>query len=242
MKLPVKNRFQKFLWGVGALIALVLLLAAASFVYYWLDGQSVRKEVRDLSGYYQRVAAVECADIVPGEKSEEERSCCLSSIRSMAIEGAKLAPRAFTADPSRGCEQGGYVRLLCGGSMEWCSVPNQKNWISFESISADQKVDENELRYHQIIGSLGMSHGQSTYTTSIQINEETEHHMKGRVVYKYDQRQNGTFYATDLWPDDVVPGPADFIEWRNVQDDLHSLLSCETAGKYHFPASMTGCE
>ncbi|MFZ1655034.1 MAG: hypothetical protein WBO92_04760 [Candidatus Moraniibacteriota bacterium] len=130
MKLPVKNRFQRLLWGVAALIVLALLLAAASFAYYWFDSRLVRKEVSDLAEYYQRVAAIECGEIVPGEKTEEERSCCLSSIRSMAIEGAKLAPRAFTASPSRGCLQGTFVRLLCGGSMEWCSAPSEKNWIS----------------------------------------------------------------------------------------------------------------
>jgi hypothetical protein len=242
MKLLAKNRLQKFLWGVAALAILVLLLAAASFAYYWFDARSVRKEVVDLPDYYQLLAAGECADIVPGEKSEEERSCCVSSVRSMAVEGAQLAPRAFTGDPSRGCSQGTYVRLLCGGSMEWCAAPGAGEWISFESISADHQVDADEARYHQVIGSLGMSHGQSTYTTSIQIEEETDHHMKGQVAYKYDQSQNGTFYATDLWPDGMIPGPADFVEWRSVQDDLQSPLSCETAAKYHFPASMTGCE
>lgn len=232
---------------LSVIAAVPISLFIFSFAFFYFDGHSAQKAVSDLPPYYQQLAGAQCARVFPEETETDRQECCISSIRQMVMEDARLAPLAFTDDPTRGCPKGFYNRMQCDGSMVWCDAEGGAPLISNHDGKVVEDEDggrhiEVEQRYVEVIGNLSLLAHQSSYATYIRINKETEHHMTGRVFFKNDQSKSGIFYATDKLP--VSEGGADSseLEWIIVQDDLKNSLRCETADKYGFPEDMrVGC-
>lgn len=248
-KLAFKNRrmvrYALIIFSVIAAVPMSLLVF--SFAFFYFDGRSAQQEVSDLPPYYQQLVGAQCARVFPAETEADRQECCMSSIRQMVMEDARLAPLAFTDNPTRGCPKGFYNRMQCDGSMVWCDSEGGASLISNHDGKVVEDKDgsrhiEVEQRYVEVIGNLSLLAHQSSYATYIRINKETEHHMTGRVFFKDNQSKSGVFYATDRLRTGEDGAGSSESEWIVVQNDLKNSLRCETADKYGFPEDMrVGC-
>lgn len=119
----MRKTVKIFLWSIASVVVFVVMLIGLSAAYYRYDGlvNVKEKHVSSFPEYYKNIAINQCARPEPfSSRSKSIQRCCLSSVQRMYEKNGTLAPLAFTENPSRGCKTGSYMRIMCGGSLEWC--------------------------------------------------------------------------------------------------------------------------
>ena len=105
----------------------------------------------------------------------------------------------------------------------------------------------NEKENEKIIRDLAELNNELVENVEIQIEQMTEHHIRGRVLFKNDPRKNGLFFATDAAFSNVgLPPGFDNLpskeEMEIILNEASDTLDCDRAKGYSFPSPMvTDC-